>query len=356
MGEIGLGAEEVEELVASALDEASDDHGGAGGYGGAAVGNDGGVGRGHGDVVVGEVEGFGGDLGQDGVGSLTEFGAGDEDADVVFRGDVDPGEGVEVAFAGAGEACAVEEAGDADAAFDGAEGIFAGELGAFDVVVGFVEGAGEEVVEDDGLAHDLAGGGGVAVVKEVSTAEFVWCDADGRGDLVHVALDGEDGLGRAESAKCSGGDGVGGPGAGADADVGAEVGTGGVEGGAGEHGGGQGGVCAGVGGDFDVHGEELAVLVDSGAMAGAGGMALGGGGEVFHAVVDDFDGPAGLEGKQAGVCGEDGGVILFAAECAAGFRLDDAHFLSRQGEDGSEGAVDVEGTLERAPDGEAVGV
>ena len=103
------------------------------------------------DVFVGEAEGFGGDLAEDGVGALAELGGGDEDEGPCrLRVTSMPTSGVEAALAGAGEAGAVKEGGEADAALDGAGGIFARELVALGVVVGFVEGAGEEVLHVDG--------------------------------------------------------------------------------------------------------------------------------------------------------------------------------------------------------------
>ena len=108
------------------------------------------------------MEGLGGDLAEDGVGALAELGGGDEDAGAAFGRELDVDEGVEAALAGAGEACAVEEGGEADAAFDGRGGVGAGELGALGVVAGLVERAGEEVLHVDGVGDDLAGGGAVA--------------------------------------------------------------------------------------------------------------------------------------------------------------------------------------------------
>ncbi len=145
-GERGFGAEFFEELDGGALDQLADDHGGAAGYGGAGVGDVGGVGLGDEDFFVGEGEGFGGYLAEDGVGALAELGGGDEEAGAAFGCDVDGDFGVEAALAGAGEACSVEEGGEAYASLDGAGGVFFFELGALGVVVGFFEGAGEEVL------------------------------------------------------------------------------------------------------------------------------------------------------------------------------------------------------------------
>ena len=72
---------------------------------------------------------------------------------------------------------------------------------------------------------------------------------------------------------------------------------------------------------------------DGGAEAGAGGVALGGGGHVFGAVVDDLYGVAGLHREQRGVRADDGGEVFFAAEGSAGFFLDDAAFFFGEVED-----------------------
>ena len=203
---------------------------------------------------------MGGDLAEDGVGALAELGGGDEDARAAFGGEFDLDQGVEAALAGAGEACAVEEGGEADAALDGAGGVFAVELGALGVVVGLFEGAGEEVLHVDGVGEELAGGGAVAGGEEVAAAEFFGGEADDVGDLVHVAFEGEDGLRGAEAAEGSVGRDVGGHGLGADGEVRPVVGAGGVDGAAGEDDGGEGGVGSAVDGEVDLAGEELAVL------------------------------------------------------------------------------------------------
>src|ERR1039458_10874874 len=80
--------------------------------------DDGGVGLGDQDFFVGDAEGLRADLRQDGVGALAELGGGDEDARAAFCGDVDLDEGVEAALATAGEAGAVHEGGENDAALD----------------------------------------------------------------------------------------------------------------------------------------------------------------------------------------------------------------------------------------------
>ena len=121
-----------------------------------------------------------------------------------------------------------------------------------------------------------------------------------------------------------------------------------------EHGRGERGICAAVGGEVDLHGQQLAILVEGSAMTGARRMALGGRGQIFHAVVDHLDRVAALHGQQSGVGGEGGRIVLFAAEGSAGLGLDDAHFPVGQVEDLDERLVHVVRTLQRAPHGDAV--
>ena len=49
------------------------------------------------------------------------------------------------------------------------------------------------------------------------------------------------------------------------------------------------------------------------------------------------------------MAGKNGRIILFAAECAAGFGLDDAQFVFRQIEDAAQRFENVVGALQRAP-------
>ena len=79
------------------------------------------------------------------------------------------------------------------------------------VIVALGQRAIEQLIENDRLAHHLFGRGGVAVVQKIPAPQFDRIHADGRGDLVHVALDGKDGLRRAKSAKRAIGHGVRGP-------------------------------------------------------------------------------------------------------------------------------------------------
>ncbi len=267
--EMTAGDEGGAEGLCGALDEFADDHGGAAGYGGAGVGDADGVGLGDEDVVVREAKGLGGNLAEDGVGALAELGGGDEDARLAFGSEFDGDEGVEAAFAGAGEACAVEEGGEAYASLDGAGGVFAVELLAFGVVVGLFERSGEQVLHVDGVVEELAGGGAVAGGEEVAAAEFFGGEADDFGDLVHVAFEGEDALRGAESAEGSVRRDVGCHRFGADGHIGPVVGAGSVDGASGEDYWRERGVGSAVDGEVDLSGEEFAVFADCGAVAGA---------------------------------------------------------------------------------------
>ena len=107
--------------------------------------------------------------------------------------------------------------------------------------------------------------------------------------------------------------------------------------------GGEGGVGAAVEGEVDLSGKEFAVLADGGAVAGAAGMALGGGGHVFGAVVAELHRMAGLHREQRGVAADDGGEVFFAAEGSAGLGLDDAALFGGEVEDQLECVDEVEG-------------
>ncbi len=72
----------------------------------------------------------------------------------------------------------------------------------------------------------------VSGCEEVAAAKLFGGEADGVGDLVHVAFEGEEGLRGSEAAEGAVRRDVGGHGLGADADVRPLVGAGGVDGGA----------------------------------------------------------------------------------------------------------------------------
>ena len=92
-----------------------------------------------------------------------------------------------------------------------------------------------------------------AGLDEVAAAELVGREADGGGDLVHVALEREDALRRAEAAERAVRRRVRRDRAAADADVRAEVRPGGVDRAARQHDGRQRAVGAAVDREVDVH-------------------------------------------------------------------------------------------------------
>ncbi len=283
--------------------------------------------------LVGKAEGLGGDLAEDGVGALAELGGGDEDAGrpsgvssistrELRRRSPEPVKPAPWKKVAKPMPRLMVDA-----------WVFAVELCTFGVVVGFFERAGEQMLHVDRVFEELAGGCAVAGGEEVAAAQLFRGEADDLGDLVHVAFEREDALRSAEAAEGSVGRDVGGDGFGADGEVGPVIRAGRVDGAAGEDDGRERHVGAAVDGEVDLAGEEFAVFADGGAMAGAGGVALGGGGHVFGAVVAELDRMAGLHGEQRGVAADDGGEVFLAAEGSAGLGLDDAAFFCGEVED-----------------------
>ena len=127
-----------------------------------------------------------------------------------------------------------------------------------------------------------------------------------------------------------------------------------MDGSAREHDRGERFVGAAVDREIDVHGEKFSVAADGGAVAGTRRMALGGCGHVLSAIVDHFDGLAGLPGEQRSMGGEHGRIFLLAAKAAAGFGLHNANTIFRQAEEADQSLVHVVGTLQRAPNRDAI--
>ena len=205
------------------------------------------------------------------------------------------------------------------------------------------------------FVNDLAKGEGLPFADKISAAEFFRGETDDCGNAVEMTFESEDALRSAEAAESAVGRRVGGDGAAADADIGTFVRAGGMNGATGENDGGKSFVGAAVEREVDIHGEEFAFTGEGGAMAGARRMTLGGGGHVFRAIVNYFYGFTGFPGEKSGVAGEHGGIFFLAAEAAAGFGLHDADALFGEAEKADERFVNVVGTLERAPNGDAIG-
>ena len=75
------------------------------------------------------------------------------------------------------------------------------------------------------------------------------------------------------------------------------------------------------------------------------GVALGGRGHIFGAVVAELDGVARLHCEEGGVAADDGGKVFLASEGSAGLGLDDAALLGGEIEDELEGVDQIEGAL-----------
>ena len=75
------------------------------------------------------------------------------------------------------------------------------ETPALGVVVAQRQRAIQQAVHVHFVFYDLADGERIALLNEIAPAQFVGGDADGGGDAIEVALEGEDALWRAEAAK-----------------------------------------------------------------------------------------------------------------------------------------------------------
>ena len=202
-------------------------------------------------------------------------------------------------------------------------------------------------------AQHLARGRGVAGPQGVSLAQADRVDAQRLGDPLHVDVGGKKGLGRAEPPERAVGWRVGHHHPAVDAHVVAAVRPGRVETSARQDHGAQRAVRAAVHHHRDVHGRQRAVVHDAGAVPHDGRMALGGGQHVLDAVVDQLDRAARLQRQQRRVAGNDGRVVLLAAEPAARFRLDHAHLVSGEGQELAERLVHVVRALQRAVERDA---
>ena len=79
------------------------------------------------------------------------------------------------------------------------------------VIIALGKRAIEQLIQDHRLAHHLFGRGRISVVEKVPASQFNRIHADGRGNLVHVPLNGKDGLRCAKAAKRAVGHSVGCP-------------------------------------------------------------------------------------------------------------------------------------------------
>ena len=354
IGEHAARGQRFSDSDGSGLYEFADDHDRARRDGGAAVGHFMRVGLGDADVFVAKTERFGDNLAQHRVCSLAEFGAGDENAQAAVRDSFDADNRAEKALAGARKSCTVKKSGNAHSFFVAALLIVPRESLFLCVIVREFEGAVEKFAEIDLFVYGLAGCGGLPGFEEIAAPDFHWRKSDDLGDAVHVTLEREEGLRGAKSAERAMRRHTGGDCFSANANAGPIVGATGMDGAARKDDRRQRFVSAAVNGEVNFSSENSAVSADRGAVARSGRMALGGGRHVFHAVIDNFHGFAGLHGEERGVSGDHGGIFFLAAKSAAGFHLNDTHAICREVAELHQGFVNVIGALERAPNGEAL--
>ena len=167
---------------------------------------------------------------------------------------------------------------------------------------------------------------------------------------VHLPLAGERGLRHAEAAEGPVGRSVRGHGAAADARVRDAVGAGRVQHAARQHDRAERRVGAGVQHQVDVDGQQPAVPVEGRAVARARRVPLGRAGDVLAPLVDHRHRMPATQGQHGGLQGQDGRVVLLAAEGAAGGRLAHHDAVAVQAQGALHRVVDVVGTLQRAED------
>ena len=204
-------------------------------------------------------------------------------------------------LARAGEAGAVHEGGEADALPHRQRRVDRGEAFALRVVVGDRHRAIEQRGHVDRIADHLADRARLPGADEIAAAQLVRRQTDGGRDAIHVALEREQALRRAEAAKRAVRRRVGRDGAAAEPHVRAEVRPGGVNRAARQHDRRQRAVGAAVDHEVDLHAEQPAVGRHRGPMPRSRRMPLGRRDHVLGAVVDELDRPAGLPRQQRGM-------------------------------------------------------
>ena len=174
-------------------------------------------------------------------------------------------------------------------------------------------------------------------------------------DAVHVPLEREQALRRAESTECPVRRRVGRDRTPAQPHVRAEVRPRRVNRAARQDDRRQRAVGTAVDDQVDVHRDQTALARDRRAMTRPRRMALGRRHHVLRAVVDELHGLPGFPRQQRRVARDDRRVFFLAAKAATGLHLDHAHLVRRQIEERRQRLVNVVRTLHRAPDRHAVG-
>ena len=330
------------------------DHRGARSHGGTAVRDDRRVRLRDLDEVAIDAQSFRRDLREHRVRALAHLGAGGKHAHPAFGCGLRSDHRRHIALARAGESRSVQKRRQGDAFLHLAARVFLGEAPALGVIVAELESAIEERRHVNLFPHHLPHRQRFTLADKIAAAEFFRREAERFGDLVHLPLQREDALGGAEAAEGAVRREVRGHRLAADAHVGAEVRSGGVDGPPRQHHRRERGISAAIDEELDVHGQQLAVTRDRSAMPRARRMPLSGCGHVFRAVVNDLHGLARLERQQRRMPGDHRRIFFLPSETAAGLGLNHLHLVHRQVEQGHQRSVDVERTLHRSPDRHAL--
>ena len=186
-------------------------------------------------------------------------------------------------------------------------------------------------------------------LDEIPPAELLGRQVDRGGHAVHVALEGEEALRRAEAAERAVWRSVRRHSPPPQPNVRAVVRTSRVNRPPREHHGRQRAVRTAVDDEVDVHREQTAVARHGGPMASSGRVPLGRRDHVFGAVVDELHGAAGLPRQQRGVAGDHRGYSSLPPKPPPVSICTTRTLLARQREQRHQCAVHVVGTLQRAP-------
>ncbi len=270
----------------SGFDQLADDHRGARGNGRPAIGHQRRIRTHNFNLLEGQAQCIGSDLRENGIGALADFRIGHQHAHAAFARRFSGGHRGQIFFAGTGEARAVHERSEADAAFDRVGLVVFGELLHFGVIAAHRGGNGEKPVEIHRFMNELSCGGGIAFVQKISPAQFFGREANGASHLIEVALHSERALRRAESAESAVRRGVGSHSARIHAHIRTRVRARGVNRAAGEHDGRKRGVGAAIEHEIDIVCDQFTFPRHCRANPRARWMALGSSHHIFRAVVD----------------------------------------------------------------------
>src|SRR6187402_264220 len=248
----------------------------------------------------------------------------------------------------------MKEAGETDASLDRARTVLFGKARGLRVIVARFERAREHGIHIDRIFHDLSRCGGIAGMEKIPATYFLRCNANDRGDLVHVPLQREETLRCTESAEstmrwnvrrhcfC------------ADTEMRPQVRSSRVNRAPRKNDGRERGVGATVDGKFDLSAQQLAVARNRRFMPRSRRMAFRCRGHIFATVVTDFYGASGLLRQKRRMRSNHGREIFLATEGSTGLGLDHAALIFGQIEGHHQSMVQVVRALQRAVYGHAL--